>query len=70
MLKELGYDGVGHIWLDKVDEHLKSVDAVGLKLYQITMTVDVATAKNWPTTRDSGCAGEYSKAGACSFASL
>ena len=45
MLKELGYDGVGHIWLDKVAERIKSLDAVGLKLYQITMVVDVGTGK-------------------------
>src|SRR5664279_5476986 len=41
MLKSLGYDGVGHIWLDKVAERLKTLDAAGLKLYQITMTVDI-----------------------------
>jgi sugar phosphate isomerase/epimerase len=45
MLKELGYDGVGHIWLDNVAERLKSLDDVGLKLFQITMTVDVAPGK-------------------------
>ncbi|MGA2497612.1 MAG: TIM barrel protein, partial [Tepidisphaeraceae bacterium] len=45
MLKELGYDGVGHIWLDKVDERIKTLDAVGLKLYQITMVVDVGPGK-------------------------
>jgi sugar phosphate isomerase/epimerase len=45
MLKELGYDGVGHIWLDKVDERIKTLDAQGLKLYQITMQVDVAAGK-------------------------
>ncbi len=45
MLKELGYDGVGHIWLDKVAERLQSLDAVGLKLYQITMTVNVAAGE-------------------------
>lgn len=45
MLKELGYDGVGHIWLDGVADRIKSLDAVGLKLYQITMTVDVAPGK-------------------------
>jgi sugar phosphate isomerase/epimerase len=43
MLKELGYDGVGHIWLDKVAERLKSLDEVGLRLFQITMIVDVKT---------------------------
>ena len=31
MLKELGYDGVGHIWLDKVAERLKTLDAAGLQ---------------------------------------
>jgi sugar phosphate isomerase/epimerase len=45
MLKELGYDGVGHIWLDGVAERLKSLDAVGLRLYQITMTVDLTPGK-------------------------
>lgn len=45
MLKELGYDGVGHIWMDKVDERIASLDAVGLKLYQITMVVEVGPGK-------------------------
>jgi sugar phosphate isomerase/epimerase len=45
MLKSLGYDGVGHIWLDNVAERLKTLDAAGLKLYQITMAVDVAPGK-------------------------
>jgi sugar phosphate isomerase/epimerase len=45
MLKSLGYDGVGHIWLDKVAERLKTLDAAGLTLYQITMNVDVAPGK-------------------------
>ena len=45
MLKELGYDGVGHIWLDKVEERLKTLDAAGLKLYQITMVVDMTPGK-------------------------
>jgi len=45
MLKELGYDGVGHIWLDKVEERLKTLDDVGLRLFQITMQVNVAPDK-------------------------
>lgn len=45
MLKELGYDGVGHIWLDKVPERLQTLDAAGLKLFQITMVVEVGTNK-------------------------
>jgi len=45
MLKELGYDGVGHIWLDGVAERLKSLDAAGLRLFQITMVVEVGPDK-------------------------
>ena len=45
MLKELGYDGVGHIWLDGVAERLKTLDEAGLKLYQITMVVDLSPGK-------------------------
>ncbi len=46
MLKELGYPGVGHIWLDKVEERVKTLDAAGLRLFQITMVVEVAPGKN------------------------
>jgi sugar phosphate isomerase/epimerase/HEAT repeat protein len=45
MLKELGYDGVGHIWLDGVEERLKTLDEAGLALYQITMVVDLTPGK-------------------------
>ena len=45
MLKELGYPGVGHIWLDKVEERIKTLDAARLKLFQITMTVEVTPGK-------------------------
>ena len=45
MLKELGYDGVGHIWLDNLAERVKTLDEAGLKLFQITMTVDFAPDK-------------------------
>lgn len=45
MLKELGYAGVGHIWLDKVEDRLKTLDAAGLKLFQITMVVDLTPGK-------------------------
>ena len=41
MLKALGYAGVGHIWLDRVEERIRTLDAAGLKLFQITMVVDV-----------------------------
>jgi sugar phosphate isomerase/epimerase len=45
MLKELGYPGVGHIWLDKLEERIKTLDAAGLKLFQITMVVEVGPGK-------------------------
>ena len=45
MLKELGYDGVGHLWLDNIPERLKTLDAAGLKLFQITITVDITPGK-------------------------
>jgi len=45
MLKELGYEGVSHIWLDGIPERLKTLDDAGLKLYQITMTVDITPGK-------------------------
>lgn len=41
MLRELGYDGVGHIWLDGVEERLRTLDAAGLRLFQITMVVEM-----------------------------
>lgn len=41
MLKELGYEGVGHIFLEKVDERLKTLDEAGLRLFQITMRVNI-----------------------------
>ena len=45
MLKELGYEGVGHVWLDRVQERLKTLDAAGLRLFQITMVVEVGPGK-------------------------
>lgn len=46
MLKELGYTGVGHLWLDKLPERLQTLDKEGLKLYQITMLVSIDPAKD------------------------
>lgn len=44
MLRKLGYDGLGHIGLDKVADRLKSLDDAGLRLFQITMSVEVGPA--------------------------
>jgi sugar phosphate isomerase/epimerase len=39
MLRELGYDGMGHLWLDDVAERLRTADAAGVKVYQIYLNV-------------------------------
>lgn len=41
LLKELGYDGAGHLWLDNVKERLAALDAQGLKLFQVYIRVSV-----------------------------
>ncbi len=33
LVKQLGFDGVGHVGLDDLEQRLKTLDAVGLKLY-------------------------------------
>jgi sugar phosphate isomerase/epimerase len=45
MLKDLGYAGMGHLWLDNLSERLQTLDAAGLKLYQITLQVNIAPGK-------------------------
>jgi sugar phosphate isomerase/epimerase len=42
LLQSLGYAGAGHLWLDKVDERLKTLDAAGLRLFQVYLRVDVS----------------------------
>ena len=48
LLKELGYDGAGHLWLDAVPERIKTLEAAGLKLFQIYMRVDIASEAKQP----------------------
>jgi sugar phosphate isomerase/epimerase len=48
LLKDLGYDGAGHLWLDDVPERIKTLDAAGLKLFQIYVRVDVAPDAKQP----------------------
>jgi sugar phosphate isomerase/epimerase len=45
LLKELGYDGAGHLWLDNVPERLRTLDAAGLRLFQIYVNVNIAPGK-------------------------
>lgn len=44
MLKELGYNGVGHLWLENVKERLETIESVGLRLFQITLRVDLSSS--------------------------
>jgi sugar phosphate isomerase/epimerase len=48
LLKELGYDGCGHLWLDQAAERLQTLDAAGLKLYQVYLRLDVAPDAKQP----------------------
>lgn len=42
LLKELGYDGAGHLWLDDVDKRIKTLEAHDLKLFQVFLQVTIA----------------------------
>lgn len=42
LLKELGFDGCAHLWLDGVAERLKTLDEAGLKLVEVYVRVNVA----------------------------
>lgn len=41
LLAELGYDGAGHLWLDDLDQRIATLDAHGLKLFQVYLRVNV-----------------------------
>jgi sugar phosphate isomerase/epimerase len=41
MLKEVGYDGAGHLWLDNLAERIKTLDAAGLDLNQVYIRLDL-----------------------------
>lgn len=42
LLKELGYDGAGHLWLDDLEERLATLDEAGLRLFQVYLRVSLA----------------------------
>ena len=53
LLKELGYDGAGHLWLDQVPERLATLDAAGLALFQIYVRIDIGAAQPYdPKLKD------------------
>jgi len=41
MLKELGYAGAGHLWLAGVEQRLATLDAAGLRLFQIYLSLNI-----------------------------
>lgn len=42
MLQELEYAGAGHLWLDGVEERLRTLEGAGLRLFQIYLRGDVS----------------------------
>lgn len=44
MLKELGYDGAGHLWLPGLAERLDTLDAAGLRLFQVYFSLNIDPA--------------------------
>lgn len=41
MISEIGFDGVGHLWLDNLPERLETLDAKKLKLFQVFVRVSL-----------------------------
>lgn len=48
MLKELGYAGAGHLWLDQLPERLQTLDEAGLALFQVYLRVSIAPGAQPP----------------------
>ncbi|MCC6699118.1 MAG: sugar phosphate isomerase/epimerase [Candidatus Hydrogenedentes bacterium] len=48
LLAELGYNGAGHLWLDDLEERINTLDAHGLKLFQVYLQVNIAPEANPP----------------------
>jgi len=54
LLKDLGYDGAGHLWLEGLAERLATLDAAGLKLFQVYFRVDLNAAEPFdPKLKDA-----------------
>lgn len=41
MVRAIGFDGVGHLWLDGLAERLKTLDEKGLKLFQVFVRASI-----------------------------
>jgi len=48
MLKELEYAGAGHLWLGGVGERLRTLDAAGLRLFQIYVRLNLSPSAKQP----------------------
>jgi sugar phosphate isomerase/epimerase len=54
MLVELGFDGVGHLWLDKLEERVTSAKASGLRVVQVYINVDLTNDQHYdPTLKEA-----------------
>jgi sugar phosphate isomerase/epimerase len=62
MVRDLGFDGVAHLWLDGLPERAASAKKTGLKIFQIYFQVDLAAeqpfdsrlAEILPSVKDQG----------------
>lgn len=45
LLEQLGYDGYGHLWLDGADARARTLEDVGLSLFQVYVKVDLAAPR-------------------------
>ena len=48
LLKELGYDGAGHLWLDQAAERLATLEDCGLRLFQIYVKLNITPGHEKP----------------------
>lgn len=45
MLRDLGYSGMGHLWLDGLAERVRTADQAGLEVVQVYMRMDLRPGK-------------------------
>jgi sugar phosphate isomerase/epimerase len=48
MLRELGFDGAGHVGLERLSERLETLDRVGLRLFMAGIVVDLSQPRTEP----------------------
>ncbi|MHB0960621.1 MAG: sugar phosphate isomerase/epimerase family protein [Pirellulaceae bacterium] len=55
MLKQLGFDGAGHVGLDNLAQRLETLDRVGLRLFVAGIAIDIAKAPDEPLNQLKAC---------------